>query len=147
MSGWALFFALCIGHAVADYPLQGDFLARLKQPYQTAINEPYAWLIGMIAHCLTHAGAVWYITGSIGFALAELLLHFAIDVEKCAGRLTFVQDQAAHIACKAAYAAILCPYPMSHLTIAYFTSGDRRRLSKYPRRRRGLLAPSNRRVR
>lgn len=30
MNGFALFAALVAGHALADYPLQGDFLARAK---------------------------------------------------------------------------------------------------------------------
>ena len=104
-----LFFALVIGHAVADFPLQGEFLAigknrrylvRLKDPNRT----PDMWIFCMAAHCLIHAGTVWIISGAIVLALIELVVHWALDQAKCNGLTTFASDQMAHVLCKFAYA-------------------------------------------
>ena len=102
------FFALSIGHAIADFPLQGEFLAitknrrlllRLKDP----ARPPEMWIASMAAHCLIHAGMVWWITGSALFAAIELVIHWTLDVLKCEGRTTFNADQLMHLACKACY--------------------------------------------
>lgn len=78
-----LLAALLIGHAIADYPLQGDFLAKAKNHRDPipGIN----WCIAMAMHCLIHGGAVWLITGSFFFGMVELIIHFIIDVVKCEG--------------------------------------------------------------
>ncbi len=100
-----LFFDLLVGHALADYPLQGDFLARAKN-WHTAIPG-IDWWIALLAHSLIHGGTVALITGSIGLGLVEILVHFAIDWQKCAGRTTFRQDQLLHILCKAFYCLLI----------------------------------------
>jgi hypothetical protein len=101
-----LFFALVIGHSVADFPLQGEFLAigknrrilmRLKDP----TRPPEMWVFCMAAHCLVHAGSVWLISGSVVWGVVELVLHWGLDVAKCNGRTNFAFDQMAHVACKA----------------------------------------------
>ncbi len=103
-----MFIALLVGHAVADFPLQGEFLAigknrryltRLKDP----ARPPEIWVFCMGAHCLIHAGAVWIVTGSFLLAVVELVLHWFIDLAKCEGKTTFATDQWAHVACKAIY--------------------------------------------
>jgi hypothetical protein len=101
-------FALSIGHAVADFPLQGEYLAtgknwRLLKRLQDPARPEHIWFTCMAAHCLVHAGAVWLITGSSLFAAIELVLHWSIDVAKCSGKTTFNQDQALHILCKVGY--------------------------------------------
>jgi hypothetical protein len=110
-----VFFALCIGHALADFPLQGEFLAIGKnRRFLLALGDPARpanmWLVCMAAHCLIHAGFVWLITGSSLVAAVEFLLHWAIDTAKCAGKTTFNQDQTLHVVCKLGYvaAASLC---------------------------------------
>lgn len=106
-----VFFALCIGHAVADFPLQGEYLAtgknwRLLKRLQDPSRPEHIWMVCMGAHCLVHAGAVWLITGSSLFGFIELVLHWSIDVAKCKGKTSFNQDQALHIICKAAYVGV-----------------------------------------
>lgn len=108
-----LFFALAIGHAVADFPLQGDFLATCKnRRYLVSLNDPSRppamWLPCMAAHCLIHAGVVWLVTRSCLLAVVEFVLHWALDWAKCQGRTTFVQDQALHYLSKIAYVIAGC---------------------------------------
>ncbi len=103
-------FALSIGHAVGDFPLQGEYLAtgknwRLLKRLQDPSRPERIWVACMTAHCLVHAGLVWVITGSSLFAVIELVLHWAIDVAKCSGKTNFNLDQSLHIICKAGYVA------------------------------------------
>jgi hypothetical protein len=98
------FFWLLIGHAVADYPLQGDFLAKAKNAWAPLAGID--WRIAMAAHCLIHAGSVLWITHNLTIALIEFALHFCIDVLKCAGKTSFATDQALHVACKLIWAII-----------------------------------------
>ncbi|MEM7602270.1 MAG: DUF3307 domain-containing protein [Verrucomicrobiota bacterium] len=114
VSAFALLFALVIGHALADFPLQGDFLSRGKNrngtPPQLAdgkANPSDLWVYLMTAHCLIHAGFVWVITGIFAFALAEFVLHWIIDALKCEGRTSFAMDQWLHILTKVAFVVIL----------------------------------------
>lgn len=101
-------FALCIGHALADFPLQGEYLAtgknrRLLASLQDPARPEQIWFVCMSAHCLIHAGFVWIITGSPLLALVELVLHWTIDVAKCSGKTSFNQDQLMHVLCKLGY--------------------------------------------
>ena len=99
-----LFFALMIGHAIADYPLQGDFLAKGKN-HRNPIPG-IAWWIILPAHALIHGGAVWVVTGSSALGIAEVIIHCGIDWLKCDERTSFVTDQALHVACKVAWVLI-----------------------------------------
>ena len=100
-----LFFAFAIGHALADFPLQGDYLAREKVRDQAA--SAASWVMALSAHALVQAGAVWLISGSISLAAAELGLHWLIDLAKGERRIGLVTDQILHITCKAGYVAAL----------------------------------------
>lgn len=93
-----MFGALMVAHALADYPLQGDFLARAKN--RTAPIPGVPWWQALGAHALIHGGAVGLITGVWWLGLAEALSHAAIDDMKCRGRIDFNSDQLAHAACK-----------------------------------------------
>lgn len=95
---------LIVGHAIADYPLQGDFLARAKN--RTAPIPGFPWWQAMTAHAVIHAGMVGVITGSIGLGLAEGAIHWLTDDLKCRGKIGLNTDQAIHIVCKVAWAAI-----------------------------------------
>ena len=46
----------------------------------------------MSAHCLTHAGFVWLITGSALLGFAEFVIHWIIDALKCEGKTGFEMD-------------------------------------------------------
>jgi len=91
-------FWLLVVHALCDYPLQGDFMARAKNPAAPVPGVP--WLPVMLAHCLIHAGGVAMVTGSVAAGAFELVAHFLIDTAKCRGRFGFAIDQALHAACK-----------------------------------------------
>jgi hypothetical protein len=93
---------LFAGHALCDYPLQGDFLAKAKNH---KLN-PHGWPRDLIAHTLIHAGMVFLITRSLWFALAELVIHTVTDYAKCDGRISSNVDQAIHYACKVLWAVL-----------------------------------------
>lgn len=99
-----LFYLLC-GHALADYPLQGDFLARGKNHKNPIPGVP--WYQCLIAHALIQGGVVAAITGMPWLGLAEAVSHAAIDYGKSNGQLSFNQDQALHVLCKVLWAVIV----------------------------------------
>lgn len=89
---------LVFAHALADYPLQGDFMARAKNPAAPLPGVPWPWI--MSAHAAIHAGFVGLITGSLLLGALEFLAHWLIDYCKCRGTLTFSSDQWLHLWCK-----------------------------------------------
>lgn len=101
MTPITMLLALLVAHALADYPLQGDFLAKAKN--RTAPIPGVPWYQAMGAHCLIHGGAVALITGIWWLGVAEFVAHWITDDLKCRGRLTFDQDQIVHWICKAAW--------------------------------------------
>ncbi|MEY5098077.1 MAG: hypothetical protein RJA36_796 [Pseudomonadota bacterium] len=107
-----LFLSLLVAHAVCDYPLQGDFLAKAKNPAQPLPGVPWPWAMG--AHAAIHAGAVagafaWRCGPAAGllFGVVEFAMHFAIDYAKCRGAIGFSFDQVLHVWCKASYVLAL----------------------------------------
>lgn len=101
----SLFFAFLVIHTLADFPLQGDYLARQK--VRSTATCTTDWLIALTAHSIIHAGGVWLVTGSLGLGLAELVLHWLIDLAKGEGKFGVVVDQSLHLLCKLAYVVIL----------------------------------------
>lgn len=99
------FALLVVGHAVADYPLQGEFLARAKNRFSPLPGVPWYQALG--AHALIHAGVVGIVTGSVLLGVAELLCHMLIDDLKCGQRIGYNLDQLLHVACKLAWVAML----------------------------------------
>lgn len=108
---FALFFAFAIVHALADFPLQGDYLARMKRRDQS--NRAAEWIIPLTAHSLVHAGGVWIISGSAILGATELCLHWLIDLGKGEGKFGYVADQLLHLACKLAYVIVMVYAPMN----------------------------------
>jgi hypothetical protein len=108
-----VFYALLIGHALCDYPWQGDAVAKGKNRH----NPPYGippgqkpvavWFHYLTAHALIHSGSVWVITGNVWLGLGELFFHWFIDFAKCENMTNPHEDQILHIACKFAWTAIL----------------------------------------
>lgn len=106
-----VFLLMLAWHALADYPLQGDFLAKAKNRLTPLPGVP--WFQAMGAHALIHAAGVGAITGSVILSLAEFVSHALIDDLKCAGKLSFNGDQAVHVACKVLWAlALYCIGPI-----------------------------------
>jgi len=109
-----VFFALLIGHVLADYPLQGKFLSTAKNRHADVgvllhgeAPPRGLWMHALTAHSLIHAGAVWLVTGSPGLGLVELVLHWWIDFAKCEKWTNYTADQLLHVACKAGYAGVV----------------------------------------
>lgn len=105
MNPGVLFLALVAAHALCDYPLQGDFLAKAKN--RTAPIPGVPWWQAMGAHCAIHGGAVALITGYWWLGVAEASVHFNVDNAKCRGFLTFNQDQALHVAYKVLWVGVV----------------------------------------
>jgi len=109
-----MLFALLIGHALADYPLQGAFLAKAKDRHSDSgamfaekVAPKGLWVHALSAHALVHAGAVWLITGSAFLGLVEFVLHWIIDFAKCERWTGFTTDQMLHVVCKIGYAVAI----------------------------------------
>lgn len=98
-----LLILLLVGHALADYPLQGDFLAKAKFGTIPGIPGWYALAI----HSLIHAGFVLWFTNSVILAGVEFAAHCTIDTLKINNRISFMVDQALHITCKLGYVAVV----------------------------------------
>ncbi len=100
-----VFGILVFAHFLADYPLQGDFLANAKN-HVTPIPH-VSWKHALFAHSFIHAGFVYLITGNPLLFAGELVSHAIIDYRKTSGELTFEEDQYLHILCKALWALVV----------------------------------------
>jgi Protein of unknown function (DUF3307) len=102
---YALFFAFAIAHSLADYPLQGDYIARVK--FRANASSVTEWICALTAHSLIQAGGVWIVSGSTILAVTELFLHWLIDLGKGEGKFGYATDQSLHLACKLGYVILL----------------------------------------
>jgi hypothetical protein len=98
----AMLFLMIVGHYLADYPLQGDFLAKAKNR-NTDVGKEH-WVHALTAHSMIHAGMVAVVTGNMWLGLAEAMVHGLTDFLKCEGKLTLNQDQAIHLLSKVVWA-------------------------------------------
>ncbi len=94
------FFMLLFGHCLADFPLQGEYLSKTKNPKNNYIEF---WLPTLFAHSMIHAGIVFAITGYLSLAILQLVTHFIIDYAKAvqktySARASFLIDQFLHVA-------------------------------------------------
>lgn len=101
----ALFAAFVVVHALADFPLQGEYLARHKS--RKGADSRSDWLVALSAHCVIHAGGVWLVSGSLSLAAVELTLHGLTDLGKGEEKYGLVPDQLLHLACKLGYVLVL----------------------------------------
>ena len=81
---------LLAGHALCDYPLQGDFLSKAKNVSAPIPGVP--WWQAMWAHAAIHAGMVFLVLDLWPLALLEFAIHFVTDYAKCRGRLDYNED-------------------------------------------------------
>ena len=107
-----LLAALALGHMVADFPMQTDHIAKMKNrhraPDPPAGQTPQAvWPHVLTAHAGVHASAVWIITGLWWLAVAELICHWCIDFAKCENWTGIHTDQTLHYACKAVWVVLM----------------------------------------
>lgn len=98
----ALLFKMAIGHALGDFALQSDFMAKFK----SRKSESEMWMHVLLAHSLIHGGAVYIATGNEYLGIAETICHALIDHSKCEGWIGFHTDQWLHIVCKGCWAII-----------------------------------------
>jgi hypothetical protein len=103
---FSLFCAFAVVHVLADFPLQGDYLA--KQKVLKTASSQSEWLVALFAHCVIHGGGVWLVSGSLAFGLAEWVLHFSIDFAKGQGKFGLIADQLLHLFCKLLYVLVIC---------------------------------------
>lgn len=106
------FILLCIllfAHMLADFPLQGDYIAKFKNPewYKERNWIEERWWYIMSAHCMIHAGFVGLITGIWQLGAVEFVWHFIIDLAKCKGKIGYMTDQTLHILCKVFYVIVI----------------------------------------
>lgn len=101
MSAAHTLFWLLVAHALCDFPLQNDYLARAKNPWGGHAEWPWC----LAAHSVIQGGGVALVTGSVSLGLAEAVCHAAIDTLKCAGRISYSSDQLLHVSCKLAWVA------------------------------------------
>lgn len=102
----ALIYMLA-AHALCDYPLQGDWLSKAKNPTLTLVPGETIWPLALASHALIQAVAVQLITGSWLLGTAEFIVHFITDYSKCKGRFGYNVDQLIHIGCKVVWFGIL----------------------------------------
>lgn len=100
-----MLFLLCVGHSLADYPLQGDFLAQGKNR-NTVIGKLF-WPYCLSSHATIHAGFVFVVTGNLWLAMAEFIIHAATDWLKCENKISMFTDQMVHYACKILWASLV----------------------------------------
>lgn len=100
-----LFALLIFGHALGDYPLQGEFLARAKNRKNPLPGVP--WYHGLGAHAIIQGGIVGILTGSLLLGLAETILHGWIDDLKSQGKISYNLDQFLHVLCKVMWVALV----------------------------------------
>lgn len=100
-----MFAAFVVVHALADFPLQGSYLALHKVRSQKGASGE--WIVALSAHSVIHAGGVWLVSGSLGFAAAELVVHCLIDLGKGEGKYGLITDQLLHLGCKLVYVILL----------------------------------------
>lgn len=95
---------LLIGlHALCDYPLQGDFLARGKSHRNPLPGVP--WYQCLFAHAAIHGLAVGIVLGP-WFGVSEFAAHAMTDYLKSSGVFSFNVDQGIHLGCKLTWVAL-----------------------------------------
>lgn len=105
-----LFAILLLCHFLADFPLQGEYVAKNKSP----LSGTPEWRYILFSHGFIHGGLTLIVLLYFGvvpmIALVvsgiEVALHCWIDARKCRLNLTYLEDQALHILTKAAIALI-----------------------------------------
>lgn len=94
------------GHFVCDYPLQGEWLSKIKNHKIDLVGERI-WPMSLLGHASIHAAMVGLVTGSLLLATLEMIVHTITDYAKCDGRIGYNTDQYIHVACKVVWAALM----------------------------------------
>lgn len=107
-----ILFILLFIHALADFALQSDVMAKGKNRHSKIIppiGEKHmpVWVYFLSAHALIHGGLIMLVFGNIWIALIEFISHFIIDFLKCENKTNPHQDQVMHLILKIIYGFIL----------------------------------------
>ena len=102
---------LSVGHALADFVLQTDTMAKGKNRHRKPHSGPDgkyqpAWGYWLSAHALIHGGVVALVTGSVLLGVLESICHAMIDFGKGEDWYGFNADQTLHVGCKIIWAAV-----------------------------------------
>jgi hypothetical protein len=101
-----ILFLLIAGHALADFPLQGDTMAVEKNRHTNG-KTGVPWFYWLTAHALIHGLSVALITGRVELGIAEAFAHWLIDFSKCEKWIGIHTDQALHLVCKVLWVYLL----------------------------------------
>ena len=96
-----MWWVLAALHMLADFPLQGEFLAVGKNRH-LPLGKMY-WKVCLLAHSTIHGFMVYLPTNSVTLGLMETVAHAAIDAAKCENKISLNTDQALHLLCKAVW--------------------------------------------
>jgi hypothetical protein len=107
-----LAFGLIGSHAVCDFALQSDSMAKGKNRHNRTTPPPGAkyqpsWMHWLGAHAMIHGLGVGLVTGVWWLGVLEAIAHATIDYNKCENRYGINTDQALHYACKLVWLTIL----------------------------------------
>jgi Protein of unknown function (DUF3307) len=107
MNTLSLFSLLIAGHALADFPLQGDTTAVNKNRHaKTELQKHVHFQYWLGSHSIIHGAAVGLITGNVYLGMAEAVAHAVIDFGKCEKWYNIHVDQLLHVLCKVAWVLI-----------------------------------------
>lgn len=102
-------FLLLVAHAVADFALQPDSMAKGKNRHRKPENIPpgqkimSCWPYWLSAHALINGGMVYLATGRVSMGIIETVAHWAIDFIKCENLTNPHADQLLHLSLKAGF--------------------------------------------
>jgi len=108
-----IIFKLLCGHAIADFALQSEWMAKNKNRNNKSTYVPEGqtyvetWFYVLGAHGFIHGFMVYALTGSLFLGIIETISHFTIDFLKCDNYMNPHQDQLLHIGWKLLYAVSL----------------------------------------
>lgn len=106
---YAVLALMIFAHCIADYPAQGEFLAKAKNRFNPIPGVPWYQALG--AHAIIHGGFVGIITGSLVLGILEAIFHAGIDYLKCADKLSYNADQFWHLNCKILWVNLIFAFP------------------------------------
>jgi len=113
MNWYEIIFVLLFLHALGDFALQTDVMAKGKnrhiKPEYLSQGQSYkvCWVYWMLAHSLIQGGLIWFVFGNLWIGLIEVGSHFVIDVIKCENITNPHHDQLIHFVLRITYSFIL----------------------------------------
>jgi hypothetical protein len=108
-----MLFELLIGHALGDFALQSDPMAKGKNRHTKPDYIPkgqkfvQTWFYWLTAHALINGGIVYAITLDYRLGLFETAFHWLCDYLKCENVTNPHEDQAWHFTSKLFYCFLI----------------------------------------